>query len=651
MGRKSKEDKIEVSDIAVNEDHPVTFNGNALLTPELKLAISQIEKAHGEGAIMSLGSYKASSPVKRISSGAIGLDSVLGGGFVFGRVVEIYGPEGCLAPDTFIQYTVNSDGKRYNSKGGTIERLYERFHNIKPSGNGQGKYQRDKTKNATFQASCINEDNKIIQNKIIDVVQSGVKKCFLLKLETGEYIKATADHKFFNGKDYVALSALKIGDSVFIHNNTPFKQSSKKQCIERAYFYVKYHPNAPIKNIVQKCGKEEKTYTYCVVKRSLAVIEASMNNMTLKDYVAYLNNDNKLPNIKYLDKKLQIHHKNENVLDDSLENLVVLSCSEHSKLHALKNHNNLRFTVTPSKIVSIEDVGDSMTYDIRMLSPYNNYIANKFVVHNSGKTTMMLELLARAQALGLRCAFIDMEHNLNPSYAIDLGVNLDNVLIAQPGSGEEALDIAEKLFGAKIDIVFLDSIAALNSVRDQEKDITESAVMASKAALLTRFFERNQDVIAKNGVLFICSNQQRAKMNAMHAGGKGTPGGYALKYWASIRLEITWTEALKNADGVVYGQMLHIKAVKNKFNAPFKETLVTLVYGKGIDKLKNWIEVASEVGVLQKSGTWYNYGEVRLGQGIEQSKEFLSSNPQVFEEIKDKTTSLVGAGWCKEGKE
>lgn len=267
----------------------------------------------------------------------------------------------------------------------------------------------------------------------------------------------------------------------------------------------------------------------------------------------------------------------------------------------------------------------------------------------AGKTTLTLTLMARAQELGLRCALIDMEHALDPQYAENLGVDLGKMYISQPDHGEEGLSIAETLIrSGKFDIVIFDSIAAINPAKDLEKDFVDNAKMAGRASLLTRFFERNNSPIQKNEVLFIVTNQLRANLSPYGAPTQ-TSGGWALKHSASQRLEIRPVEKLQDNSGEIYGNKVRVKVTKNRLNAPYKEAKFDIVFGHGIDRIADIVEVASAVGVVEKAGAWYNYGDTKF-QGMKQIREKLSENPDLLEEIRVKTVEIVGPEWGKEGK-
>lgn len=276
-----------------------------------------------------------------------------------------------------------------------------------------------------------------------------------------------------------------------------------------------------------------------------------------------------------------------------------------------------------------------------------------FGQEGSGKSTICLEIIAKAQKLGLKCAFADKEQALDPEYAEKLGVNVNELIIFQPNSGEETLSIIETLIkSGSVDVIILDSVAALNAKQDLEKTFEDNAKMAQRASMLTRFFERINGPLAKNKVLLILTNQMRANLSPY---GKPTTtgGGWSLKHSVSQRIEIHPVEKLiDNKTGVIYGNTVRVKTVKNRMNSPYKEATFDIIFGEGIDKIKDLVSIAIEVGVIEEgTAKWYTYGDKMKVHGIDQAKEFFKENPGVLQEIREKTLALVGPNWGPEGKD
>lgn len=268
----------------------------------------------------------------------------------------------------------------------------------------------------------------------------------------------------------------------------------------------------------------------------------------------------------------------------------------------------------------------------------------------SGKSTLTLSVIANAQKFGCKCAYIDKEHAMDPEYARTMGVDLDNLYLSQPDTGEQACSIIETLVkSGAFDIIVLDSVAALNAKEDLEKDYEDNAKMATKAALLTRLFDRITGPVAENEVMLFCINQLRAGLSP-YGPKEGTSGGYAIKHYCSQRIEIRAQEKLTDSNGVVYGNTVKVKTAKNRLNVPYKETTFNLIFGTGIDKYKDLLDIGIEVGVLKKEGnTWIYYNEEKF-QGEPKFKEACMDKPELFIEIRTKVVELIGADWGSEGK-
>ena len=254
---------------------------------------------------------------------------------------------------------------------------------------------------------------------------------------------------------------------------------------------------------------------------------------------------------------------------------------------------------------------------------------------SSGKTTLSLEILAEAQALGGVVAFIDAEHALDPGYAARIGVDIDEVLISQPDTGEQALEICDMLVrSGAIDVVVIDSVAALVPRAEIEGEIGDTTV-GLQARLMSQALRKLAGSLAKSNTTCIFINQLREKIGVMFGNPETTTGGRALKFFSSVRIDIRRIDSIK-ANGEVVGNRVRAKVVKNKVAPPFKQAEFDLMYGKGISKEGCIVDMAVEAGVAKKSGAWYTYGEERLGQGREAAKQTLAENPDMREEIERK---------------
>lgn len=255
---------------------------------------------------------------------------------------------------------------------------------------------------------------------------------------------------------------------------------------------------------------------------------------------------------------------------------------------------------------------------------------------SSGKTTLALQILAEAQALGGVVAFIDAEHALDPTYAARLGVDIDEVLISQPDTGEQALEICDMLVRSNaIDAIVIDSVAALVPKAEIEGEIGDSSV-GLQARLMSQALRKLAGSLAKSNTTCIFINQLREKIGVMFGSPETTTGGRALKFFSSVRIDIRRIETLKNKNSEPVGNRVRAKVVKNKVAPPFRQAEFDLMYGTGISREGCIVDMAVEAGVVKKSGAWYTYGEQRLGQGREAAKEMLRTNPDVRDEIEAK---------------
>ncbi len=254
---------------------------------------------------------------------------------------------------------------------------------------------------------------------------------------------------------------------------------------------------------------------------------------------------------------------------------------------------------------------------------------------SSGKTTVALHAIAESQKLGGVAAFIDVEHALDPLYARALGVNIDELLISQPDTGEQALEIAEALVRSNaVDVVVVDSVAALVPKAELDGEMGDSHV-GLQARLMSQALRKLTGAISRSRTIAIFINQLREKVGVLFGSPEVTPGGRALKFYASVRLDVRRIESIKQGQDVI-GSRTRAKVVKNKVAPPFKQAEFDILYGQGISHEGDVVDLATERGVIQKSGAWYAYGEQRLGQGRDNVKEFLKSHPDLGREIEER---------------
>ena len=252
---------------------------------------------------------------------------------------------------------------------------------------------------------------------------------------------------------------------------------------------------------------------------------------------------------------------------------------------------------------------------------------------SSGKTTLALQILAEAQKMGGEVAFIDVEHALDPTYAAALGVDIDSLLVSQPDTGEQAMEICEALVrSGAIDAVVVDSVAAMVPRAEIEGEMGDSHV-GLQARLMSQALRKLTGVIGKTNTVCIFINQLREKVGVVYGNPEVTTGGRALKYYSRVRIDVRRIEGLKDSTGAFIGNRTRAKVVKNKVAPPFREAEFDIMFGEGISKIGEILDLGVKLGVVQKSGAWFNYGDVRLGQGRDNAKIFLKEHPEISDEI------------------
>ena len=292
-------------------------------------------------------------------------------------------------------------------------------------------------------------------------------------------------------------------------------------------------------------------------------------------------------------------------------------------------------------VPSISTGSVSLDYALGIGGVPQGRVVEIFGPESSGKTTLALQVIAQAQKTGGMAAFVDAEHALDATYAQKLGVQLDNLLISQPDNGEQALEIVEMLVrSGGLDVVVVDSVAALVPRSEIEGDMGD-AQMGLQARLMSQALRKLTGVVAKSRTCLIFINQLREKIGVMFGNPETTTGGRALKFYSSVRLDIRRIGSIKDSESVIGGRV-RVKVVKNKVAPPFREAEFDIMYGQGISREGDLLDLAVSRKIIDKSGTWFSYSGDRLGQGRENAKRFLSENPKVFTEIEDRVRNELG---------
>lgn len=294
--------------------------------------------------------------------------------------------------------------------------------------------------------------------------------------------------------------------------------------------------------------------------------------------------------------------------------------------------------VTEQEVISTGSIGLDVALGIGGLP--KGRVVEIYGPESSGKTTLAIHVIAEAQKKGGMCAFIDAEHAFDSAYAQKLGVDIDNLLISQPDYGEQALEIADRLIlSGALDVVVIDSVAALVPKGELEGEMGDSK-MGLQARLMSQALRKLTATISKTNSCCIFINQLREKIGVMFGNPETTTGGNALKFYASVRLDIRRQAQIKDGDEVV-GNHIKVKVVKNKVAPPFRQAEFDIIYGEGISKLGEIIDMGVELGIVQKSGSWFSYNTDKLGQGREGVKKLLSDNPELANEIEAKIREKI----------
>ncbi len=536
-------------------------------------------------------------------------------GWPAGRVIELFGYEHCHVYDAFIRYQARTpDGRIQNQKGGTIESLYHKFHGIPRK--GKGKYLRPQTKGAVYYAPSVNENDVVIQNRIVDVVKTGENECFEVTTKTGRITKTTSGHRFFTGSAYVELSSLNVGDTVFIHNNTRASVKEKKKQEVRQCFYIDNHPHF---------------HRYHGIRKYRAIYEAHMNGISIEDFLQRLNL-NKLEGLSFVSKEMHMHHLDGDHTNNHVDNLCVMSESEHLRHHALISRKNLGFIVVPDEIVSIVSVGVQPTYDLKMETPYHNYIANGFVTHNCGKTTLAYHAIAEAQRMGGGGYFIDTEKSWDEKRAAQCGVDPDlRFRIMDCDSIEAVFRSTQTILDARLQsndgkpfIIVVDSVTGTATEFMKKHEMGKEERIGQDARAIRGGMRRVMPKLAKSKVnLFMINHAIATCATFKFAKQSEAAGGHAIKLFSTVRVNLThggWITVGEKEKERRIGQKIKMRVEKLKGSSMSQPDIkeIALYNTHGFDTLGSLLEAGCKTEwVKHKKG----------------SQDYAISNPAGDEDI------------------
>lgn len=486
----------------------------------------------------------------RIPTGVFPVDFITAGGIPIWGSTCYWGPE-CLAGNSVVTCMTATNGKRHSNKKVTLSRLYGRFHDL--PGKGQGQYIRKESKHADYFVTAVDENNRVFQNRILNVVLTGKKQCYELTTKGGFALVSTMKHQYkTEGQLFKELSDLSVGDKVYIHNNTRVK--GQKRYGNRKEVSVKNYSRWPV-NIVNGC-------TYYRQKVSRVMYEAAMNKMTYEEFIFLLNNPGEYNLFKLwsIPDGYEIHHKDFKWWNNDLQNLEMLPYTEHGRLHALQNIGKLSFIAVLDEIVSIVPKGEYVTYDIQCEYPYNNYIANGIVVHNSGaKTTLGIHTVKTSQDICFRCfnhkdrctcskssllmraVWGDSEGTLDRTWASCIGADPEKYIVVLADYGEQHINIADSaLMADDCGLYVMDSLASLVPSAELEA-ASEDQFIALQARLIGRAVRKLKQRLIKerkNGhpcaILF--TNQLRINIKQTFGDPESMSGGKAMMHEFSLLL-------------------------------------------------------------------------------------------------------------------
>lgn len=559
----------------------------------LDLAVTQLNREYGKGTVMSLDADP--EPWPSYSTGALTLDVALGiGGLPKGRIIEIYGPESsgkCLVGNTEI----------WTNRGlESIEEIFEN-HGEKPSS-------RKDAFDVIDMPSYV-YDNEGKERNLRYLIRSGIRHCFAVKFASGRVITATGNHRFMgsSGK-WISIDEM---DNTEVEIPLGFASQ-----LGLNHSDITEEQAALVAVAFERLDEIPKEIRTASPSARLAFLRALFS----RSWVS-------VPNEKVGQQLITL--LNSVGVDPILYSSGVIDT--RSKLPY--KVTDIVLSKTKDTVVDVFHVGRKVVYDLEVDKP-NMFIANGITTHNS---TLCLNTIANVQRQGGKALFIDSEHAVDPTYAKALGVKFDDLLFSQPDSAEQALNILEKvmLTGA-VDIVVLDSVASMAPKAEIEGTM-EDQQMGLLPRLMSKHLRKITQPVGKTETTVVFTNQIREKIGVMFGNPETTPGGRALPFHASVRISLRRREFLKDkGTGEFEGMRVRAKIVKNKMAPPFREAEFNIVYGKGIDQARAVLDLAEDLNLLEKAGAWYSYEGQQLGQGAQNSADYLKQNVELMEEIATK---------------
>ncbi len=624
----------------------------------LAAALSQIEKQFGKGSVMRMGE-NIDLGIEAIPTGALSLDLALGiGGLPRGRIVEIFGPESsgkCLTADTYV----------WTDRGlETVQELFERCGE-------QVTCTSRVTPVADLGVRAVNERGEL--EKVHALTHNGRQPVLRIRLASGREVKATGNHPLRVVERGLVVwrraGELRRGDTVVsalfgAAEAAEGDGTSEDDAVLLGRLAAGGSTGDEVvrSELSERCGLEDadaagRSVPYCIRTGGHKIQRAFLSALFGADgWIDPQDTIGIAPASERLAREVQLllfglgmpctvtpEEDDHGHLWDWTVTITSAAARRFRQEIGFGSERGTSVEVTGEvsgedprftyeHVVSVEPAGTPPTFDLAMPVTHS-FLANGILSHN---TTLAVHVVAEAQRNGGICAYIDSEHAMDPVYARSIGVNVDDLLISQPDTGEQALEIADMLIrSSAIDVIVIDSVAALTPRAEIEGEMGDTHV-GLQARLMSQALRKLAGSLSKSNTVAIFINQLREKIGVLYGSPETTPGGRALKFYASVRLDIRRAESIKDGADVI-GNRTRVKIVKNKVGGrPFQQAEFDIMFGTGISREGSILDVAVDLGLVKKSGAWFTYEGEQLGQGRENVKTFLRENPQLMAEIDDR---------------